>query len=124
MPYPERLIHRTRSGIWVRSKSEVIVAGILENLGLSYEYERRLEDPENPKYGRLPDFTIFHKGDVYYWEHLGMLDQTTYAQRWKKKLAWYEAKGLAARLIVSEDGTGGSIDEIQIERLARRRILL
>ncbi len=53
-----------------------------------------------------------------------MLDQTTYAQRWKKKLAWYEAKGLAARLIVSEDGTGGSIDEIQIERLARRRILL
>jgi hypothetical protein len=52
-----------------------------------------------------------------------MLDQTTYAERWKKKLAWYEARGFSDRLIVSMDGASGSIDEIQIERLARRRIL-
>jgi exodeoxyribonuclease V alpha subunit len=123
VPYADRLIHRTSTGIWVRSKSEVIVAGILSSLNLNYEYERRLEDPENPKYGYLPDFTIFHKGEVYYWEHLGMLDQTTYAERWKKKLAWYEARGFSDRLIVSMDGASGSIDEIQIERLARRRIL-
>jgi hypothetical protein len=52
-----------------------------------------------------------------------MLDQTTYANRWKKKHAWYETNGFADRLIISKDGAGGSIDEIQIERLARQRIL-
>ena len=123
VPYPDRLIHRAKSGIWVRSKSELVVARALDDLGLSYEYELRLPDPKNPKYGYLPDFTIFHKGEVYYWEHLGMLDQSTYKQRWEKKLAWYQKSGHGDRLIVSKDGTGGSLDEQEIERLARERIL-
>lgn len=123
VPYPERLIHRAKSGVWVRSKSELIVARALDDLGLTYEYERRLPDPSNPKYGYLPDFTIFHRGEVYYWEHLGMLDQTSYAQRWDKKFAWYERNGFADHLVVSKDGTGGSLDEIEIESLARERIL-
>jgi hypothetical protein len=122
VPYADRLIHRAKSGIWVRSKSELIVARALDDLELSYEYERRLDDPKNPKFGYLPDFTIFHRGEVYYWEHLGMLDQTTYRERWAKKLAWYEANGFAERLIVSNDGSGGSLDEIEIERIARGRI--
>ena len=110
VPYPERLIHRTGTGVWVRSKSEVIVASVLEKLGLSYEYELRLPDPDNPRRAYLPDFTIFHRGEVFYWEHLGMLDQTTYSNRWSRKREWYESKGFSDRLITSQDGSGGSID--------------
>ena len=99
------------------------MARALDDLDLSYEYEQRLADPENPKYGYLPDFTIFHRGEVYYWEHLGMLDQTTYRDRWEKKRAWYERNGFADRLIVSRDGAGGSIDEQEISRLAQQRVL-
>jgi hypothetical protein len=123
VPYPERLIHRSKSGKWVRSKSELVVARALDDLGLEYEYEQKLADPTHPKYGYLPDFTIFHKGEVYYWEHLGMLDQTTYKQRWEKKQAWYEKNGYADRLILSKDGAGGSLDEQEIARIAREKIL-
>lgn len=123
VPYPEQRIHRAKSGIWVRSKSELVVARALDDLGLTYEYELRLADPKKPKYGYLPDFTIFHQGETYYWEHLGMLDQTTYRGRWERKLAWYESNGFADRLITSKDGTGGSLDEQEIERIARQRIL-
>jgi hypothetical protein len=107
----------------VRSKSELVVARALDDLGLEYEYEQKLADPTHPKYGYLPDFTIFHKGEVYYWEHLGMLDQTTYKQRWEKKQAWYEKNGYADRLILSKDGAGGSLDEQEIARIAREKIL-
>lgn len=123
VPYPERLIHRSKSGKWVRSKSELIVARALDDLRLEYDYEVKLIDPKQPKYGYLPDFTIFHKGEVYYWEHLGMLDQTTYRHRWERKLAWYEKSGYAQRLIISRDGAGGSLDEQEIARIARERII-
>jgi ATP-dependent exoDNAse (exonuclease V) alpha subunit len=123
VPYPSRLIHRAKSGIWVRSKSELVVARALDDLGLTYEYEQLLPDRKNPKYGYLPDFTIFHKGAEYYWEHLGMLDQSTYKERWEKKLAWYRRNGYADRLILSKDGTGGSLDELEIEGIAREQIL-
>lgn len=122
VPYPERLIHRSKSGIWVRSKSELVIARALDDLRVSYKYEQRLADPKNPRVGYLPDFTIFHKGEVYYWEHLGMLDQTTYRKRWERKLTWYKQNGLEERLIVTKDGTGGSLDEIEISKLARKRI--
>ena len=39
---------------------------------------------------RLPDFTVTWRGVTYYWEHLGLLDQTEYAEEWKRKKAWYE----------------------------------
>ncbi len=123
VPYAHQLIHRAKSGIWVRSKSELIVARALDDLGLTYEYERRLSDKKNEKYGYLPDFTIFHKGETYYWEHLGMLDLSTYRQRWDKKRAWYEANGFSDRLIISKDGAGGSIDEREMARIAEERIL-
>ena len=123
VPYPEKLIHRSKSGTWVRSKSELIVARALDDLGVKYKYEERLPDLKNPNYGYLPDFTIYHKGEKHYWEHLGMLDQTTYRRRWDKKLAWYKKNKFHERLIISKDGSGGSIDEIEIFKLAKEKIL-
>jgi hypothetical protein len=38
----ENLIHRTRRGELVRSKAELVIANLLDAMGLDYEYEREL----------------------------------------------------------------------------------
>ena len=122
-PHLEALIHRTQRGVAVRSKSEVIVADILDGLGISYSYEEPLYSPSDPKDFRLPDFTASFEGDVYYWEHLGLLSVPDYRNAWERKRRWYEDNGFADRLITSEDGPDGSIDAAQIQKTARKRIL-
>jgi exodeoxyribonuclease V alpha subunit len=121
--HPEGLIHRTKKGIAVRSKSEVIVADTLQGLGISYEYEQLLSTPGDARNFRLPDFTVSHQGDVFFWEHLGMLNVPAYRDSWEKKLAWYKASGFFDQLIMSEDAPNGGIDASEIERIARARIL-
>jgi len=122
-PHLEALIHRTRKGTAVRSKSEVIVADTLDSLGISYEYEKPLYSRGDPKDFRLPDFTVSFEGDVFYWEHLGMLSIPAYRDGWERKKRWYQENGLEEQLITSEDGLDGSIDAGEIERIARSRIL-
>lgn len=119
----EALVHRTRNGTPVRSKSEVIVADILESLGLSYDYELPLAAPNDPRDFRLPDFTVYHEGKRWYWEHLGMLAVEAYRDAWERKRRWYEATGHAPQLITSRDREDGGIDAAEIERIARERIL-
>jgi hypothetical protein len=128
--YAEHLIHRTPpspqhpNGILVRSKSEVIVAGALSKLGISYEYEQKLSAKGNPNDFRLPDFTVSYEGDTYYWEHLGMMSIPSYREGWDRKKQWYEENGFLDRVITSEDGLDGSIDAAGIERIARKQILM
>ena len=121
LPYPENLIHRTLKNVLVRSKSEVVVANILTKLGIEYEYEKPLEFAPNDF--RLPDFTIHYKGETYYWEHLGMLNLPSYMRDWMRKKKWYEKHNLVDKVITSQDGPDGAIDSIEIERIARKRIL-
>ncbi|MDD5227124.1 MAG: ATP-binding domain-containing protein, partial [Candidatus Omnitrophica bacterium] len=122
-PHLEALIHRTRKGIAVRSKSEVVVADVLDALGISYEYEQPLYSRTDPKDFRLPDFTASFEGDVFYWEHLGMLNVPSYREAWERKQAWYKENGFSDRLITSQDGPDGGIDAAKIEQTARQRIL-
>jgi hypothetical protein len=122
--YAEHLIHRTRKGTMVRSKSEVIVADILTSLGISYEYEQKLSSKDDPNDFRLPDFTVSYEGDTFYWEHLGMLSVPSYKEAWDRKRQWYEDNGFLDLVITSEDGGDGSIDAAEIERTARKTILM
>jgi exodeoxyribonuclease V alpha subunit len=122
-PFAAHLIHRTATGVLVRSKSEVIVADTLTRLGISYEYEKRLDAKGKPGDFRLPDFTVAFEGDVFYWEHLGMLSVPSYRESWERKKVWYEANGFIPQLVTSEDGPDGRIDASEIERTARQRIL-
>lgn len=122
-PHLEALIHRTRKGVAVRSKSEVVVADVLDSLDISYSYEQPLASRSDKRDFRLPDFTVSFEGDVYYWEHLGMLNVPSYREAWQRKQKWYQDNQYADRLIVSEDGPDGSIDAARIERIARERIL-
>ena len=62
-------------------------------------------------------------GDVFYWEHLGMLNISSYREAWERKQTWYAENGYADRVITSQDGPDGSIDAAGIEQIARQRIL-
>ena len=125
----EGLIHRTKRGDLVRSKSEVIIANELLAQGIDrYEYEAALSLPGGKT--RYPDFTILDDdtGERYYWEHLGLLHNPDYAARWQRKLDTYreagillhdEGGGSKGTLIVTRDDERGGIDTKTIADLIR-----
>lgn len=124
----ERLIHKTRRGDLVRSKSEVIIADILDEFEragrLRYSYEKPFQATDGSY--RLPDFTVETDEGTFLWEHCGMLGLPEYARRWSEKLTWYGQHGIRpwsaeeerGRLIVTEDSLGGGINSSAIHQLA------
>jgi hypothetical protein len=120
------LIHRTRKGFLVRSKSELIIADLLYSKEIDFEYERPLKAADGT--WRSPDFTIVDDttGTTYYWEHLGMLRRPSYRRKWSEKLEWYRREGVLPHkegggpngtLVTTEDGADGSISSAEIESL-------
>ncbi|MFK0333838.1 AAA family ATPase [Rhizobium sp. NPDC090275] len=112
VPYAENLIHRTVKGHLVRSKSELVIANMLHQSGVEYEYERIVDGGIQP--GRLrPDFSfVTADGDLILWEHLGMMGREDYRKGWEWKKAWYEANGfvLGRSLFTSKDDERGGLD--------------
>ena len=78
-------LYWTNAGIRVRSKSEAMLANEFSRRGIFYEYEL---PPENIS-GVLPDFTFPDYGDAII-EHLGLLDDDSYRERWERKSKEYE----------------------------------
>ncbi len=83
----------TSTGIRVRSKSELIIADLLNKKNIPYRYEY-------PIYlngiGRIyPDFTTLNieKRKEIIWEHFGMMDDPTYLEKALQKIALYEQNG-------------------------------
>lgn len=104
----KNLIHQASDGKMLRSKSELLIYQRLIDNSLNPLYEKKLTIKEVEK---LPDFTIENEesGEVYYWEHCGMLFDDEYKQRWEEKYQWYkendilEGGGANGTLIVTED---------------------
>lgn len=126
--FEDRLINRTSLGEPVRSKSEVIIADHLAHHKVSYTYEKALSIGEVTKY---PDFTIEDEdtGQVFYWEHLGMLQDPDYKARWEAKLAWYKTNGILpvdegtgkrGSLIITRDNKQGGISSKYVEEIIVR----
>ena len=117
--YEQALIHRTLKGELVRSKSEVIIANMLYEAGIEYEYEKELDLGEDGI--RIPDFTIedAESGLCFYWEHCGMLGDAAYNKHWQKKQELYKKHDIieGENLIVSTDSFNGGIDSAEIKRL-------
>lgn len=118
------LIHKTSAGIFVRSKGEVVIADVLDSLGIDFFYEKKLVllDEAGNERTLYPDFTILLRGGrIYYWEHEGMLTDLEYARRNQEKEQLYFRNGIYApkNLIVSMDGADGSIDADGIRRMAQ-----
>lgn len=124
--YDDRLLHRTKRGDLVLSKSEVIIANELFNRGVDYEYEKELRFGKGPP--RYPDFTIEDaaSGLSFYWEHLGMLADLGYKARWEAKQKWYEANGIRpievgggpnGTLVVTSEDQQTGLDSIEIGKI-------
>lgn len=104
--YEEYKVIATLEEYFVRSKSEALIANALHSTDMDYSYEKPLFAPDGSMY--LPDFTITFQGEDYYWEHLGLLDQTKYAAKWEKKKQWYE-RNFAGKIITSIEGNDLSV---------------
>lgn len=103
--YVEGRIHRTLTNQMVRSKSEVIVANMLADREIPFEYEVPLYSPIDGTF-YLPDFTINLRGEQWFWEHLGMLHDERYRSHWAEKEAWYKKNGFWDHVIVSQEVEG------------------
>jgi hypothetical protein len=99
------VMHVTASGVVVKSKNEVIVAGVLDEVAPGrWAYETPLKGTD----GRTvrPDFTVQRvDGSVVLWEHLGLMDDIDYARKWGLKLEWYAANGFLPFPERGEKGT-------------------
>lgn len=91
--HPEHLIHKSISGNMVRSKSEAIIDTFLYFNKIPYRYECALELKGCTIY---PDFTILHPetGQIFYWEHFGLMNDSSYTQKAFSKLQLYVSNGI------------------------------
>ena len=91
--YPETLKCKTNAGIYVRSKSEVLIVMLLHMKKIPFRYECLLKLGETAYY---PDFTIKHPrtGKIYYWEHFGKMDVPSYSKNAFAKLQTYLNYGI------------------------------
>lgn len=120
VPYAEHLIHRTQRGHMVRSKSELVIANMLFQMGIDYEYERVCEGTTAP--GRLrPDFSfVTPDGELVVWEHLGMLSRPDYRRGWEWKREWYSRNGFVERqtLFTSTEDSEHGLDSVRLRETA------
>lgn len=90
--FQDELTIRTDKGLAVRSKSELIIANVLDMRQIPYQYEAALELSGKIKY---PDFTMrrLSDGALIVWEHFGLLSDAGYRQQVKRKIALYAENG-------------------------------
>lgn len=106
-------LYSTVKGDYVRSKSEVIIANLLFERGIKYEYEKHL--PYEHGKWLEPDFTVFlPNGKELFWEHLGMLGIERYDNRWLEKQDIYD-KYFDGQLIITYEGA--TITESALARI-------
>ena len=115
----------TDNGEYVRSKSEVIIANSLKNKNVPYRYEFPLvierEEGEEDYCEFHPDFYCLNVRTrvEYAWEHLGMMDDSEYAERAVEKLALYSANGYfpGKNLIITMESKSAPISSREINRI-------
>lgn len=96
--------YETQRGEIVRSKSEVIIADALFFAEIPYHYEKPLKVGNRTVY---PDFTVLNvkTRKEYYWEHLGLLDDEDYLNKFLVKLDSYQKNGIRSgeKLILTKE---------------------
>ena len=116
-PFPEGGNVYTQKGEIVRSKSEKIIADLLDKYNIPYVYEPRLE--LNNTHTVYPDFATLNvrKKKTIYLEHLGLIDVNEYAIKNLQKIAEYEKAGyeLGDTLIITTETGLNPLDSRLVE---------
>ena len=91
--YAEQKKFPSNQGLLTRSKSESIIATVLEDMNIPFHYEERLMLKASAVY---PDFTLRHpsSGRILYWEHFGMMDDINYKAETVRKISRYIDAGI------------------------------
>jgi hypothetical protein len=122
--YEENLKHEAIGGLWVRSKSEALIAFALDLAHVPFHYEETLEI-EGKKIA--PDFTILNPvtGERVYWEHFGMMDDSAYATESFRKLIIYGRNGIipGKNLIYTIETNAEPLSILVIQRMIRQFFL-
>lgn len=123
-PYrPEEKTNRTPSGIYVRSKSELLIATMVESYNAPYKYEEKVMLNNRAVYS---DYSFLDKSITrgIKWEHFGMMGNSDYRQKSHAKIKDYLDSGYRLRydLIVTYDDENGSIDMELVQRLIQTYI--
>ena len=126
--YPSDVMHRTSDGVFVKSKSELIIYEMLTANKVPFRYEERLIlfDGRGEKVFRYPDFTIhFPDGRQLFWEHIGLLQDTAYQTRFLNSLPLYHLNNIKPfdNLYFSFDDPDGGLDMATISRIITQNIL-
>ena len=90
--HKESRIYPTKCGVLVRSKSEVIIADMLYDLGIPFRYEQELVTDRGmifPDFLILDPFTL----EEIVWEHCGMMDDPEYARKVFSRLDSLHSRG-------------------------------
>lgn len=122
--YPEQLLHKSLSGHLVRSKSEALIDMYLYINKIPFRYECELQLGDTLLY---PDFTVKHPktGQIYYWEHFGIMDNDSYAQNAFMKLQLYNSNGIipSVQLITTYETKEHPLSTAVIENVVQNYFL-
>ena len=123
--HPEQKILRTRSGLLVRSKSELAIATLLEEYCLPFRYECRLDTSAGACY---PDFMIMDPKTcrIYIWEHFGLMDDAEYETKTYQKIHLYRQEGYfpGDNLIMTFEDADHHVDIHTVDVLLREKFNL
>lgn len=116
----------TLNGERVRSKSELIIADRLKVAGIPYYYEGHhlLIDEETDAWDVwYPDFHVLNSktGQLFFWEHFGMMDNPDYCASTLYKLETYAKHGLVMgkNLIVTLESSKHPLNTEYVDKIIK-----
>lgn len=116
--HPEKLIIPTVTGHMVRSKSESMICSVLNSRGIPFRYEEVIS-LGNETFA--PDFIArnIRTGEFKYWEHLGLLDRSSYRHDNFEKLETYSRHGIYPNinLIITSETQDHPLNEPFINKM-------
>ena len=105
----------------VRSKSEVIIANMLNSKGIPYHYEYPVKI--NSSLTLYPDFFCLNKRtrQEFYWEHCGKMDDSDYTVKLVQRLTLYSQKNIITgkNLILTMEAQKHPLDVKEVERMIK-----
>ena len=122
--HPEQLSIKTTSGKMVRSKSEAFIDMLLYTNKIPFRYECALNLGGTTYY---PDYTIMHPrtGELFYWEHFGMMDDPVYAGKTFSKLHTYSKYSIipTINLITTYETEDNPLDLDTVQKIIEQYFL-